>query len=341
MSFHRAELVNVLYESLPENDRSKVTTEKCVIDIETDENGVKVTCADGTMYDGSIVLGADGVHSKTRRLMRKLALESDHNRKWDPEYPYTSTYRCMWGSFPRPSASGQGFETYHQDRSVMYITGRDRAWIFAYEKLTQVATKPTSYTANDIESFAESFAEFPVNETLKIKDVFPKIATPGMSNLEEGVVKEWSWGRIVLAGDACHKFTPNAGLGFQNGIQDVVALCNELRRRISTNPEGIPNSLELAGLFKCYQSQRTKALEIDASVSAFTTRMHAWANKLYYITSRYLMTTNLWDYIVFNYIVPRAIKKSLVLDYVTTNEPYLGAVSWENAMNIPSEQMAI
>ncbi|KAJ1326514.1 kynurenine 3-monooxygenase [Microdochium nivale] len=52
----------------------------------------------------------------------------------------------------------------------------------------------------------------------------------GMTNLGEGVARNWHYsGLVVLVGDACHKFTPNAGQGFNTGLQDVVALCNLLR----------------------------------------------------------------------------------------------------------------
>lgn len=307
------------------------------MDIISNEDGVKVTCADGTTYNGSIVLGADGVHSKTRRLMRKLAMECNPNREWDPEYPYTATYRCMWCSFPRTSVPGDTVETQHQDRSVMYLTGRDLAWIFAYEKLPNATNKPARYTERDIKQFADDFADFPVNDTLKVKDVFRKSITTGISNLEEGVVQNWSWGRIVLAGDACHKFTPNAGFGFQNGIQDVAALCNRLREATAGAPNGIPAMATLSAVFKSYQTYRSKALEGDATLSAFTTRIHAWANKLYFITARYIISLRLWHYVMVKHVAAWNIKKSLVLDYVAAEEPCVGEVNWENKMNSSSD----
>jgi 2-polyprenyl-6-methoxyphenol hydroxylase-like FAD-dependent oxidoreductase len=77
-----------------------------VIEIETNDSGVKVSCAEGTTFSGSMVIGADGVYSKTCRPMRKLALDDDPLRQWDSETPFTSTYRLIFGYFPMPAPEG-------------------------------------------------------------------------------------------------------------------------------------------------------------------------------------------------------------------------------------------
>ncbi|KAK7423009.1 hypothetical protein QQX98_001299 [Neonectria punicea] len=230
VAFHRAQLIQTLYDDLPSDAKEKYLKGKKLEDIASDEQSVKVTC--------SIVIGADGVHSKTRRIMRKLALEADPQAEWDAETPYISAYRCLWCSFLRPSDSGEAFETQHKNQSVMYLSGQERAWIFLYEKLPEPTKERTSYTDDDVDALAARFADFPVTDTLKVKDVFAEKLTAGMANLEEGVLQHWSMGRVVLVGDACHKFTPNAGLGFQNGIQDVVALINNVRTTVLITPGG-------------------------------------------------------------------------------------------------------
>ncbi|KFX85808.1 hypothetical protein O988_09889 [Pseudogymnoascus sp. VKM F-3808] len=335
MAFHRAELIETLYKSLCIKAEGSVLTGKKVMDIASDNDGVKVTCADGTAYEGSMVLGADGVHSETRRTMRKLALLSNPKTEWDPEVPYTSAYRCMWCSFPRTSESGEGFETHHTDRSAMYLTGHDRGWIFLYEKLPQPTKEQTFYTEKDVEAYAARFADFPVNETLKVKDVFPMRLTSGMANLEEGLVENWSWGRIVLVGDACHKFTPNLGLGFNNGIQDVVALCNGLRETLNTTSTGQPSIAALTKVFQDYHSMRYEALQGDASRSANVTRMHAWASMFHFVMARYIMVPRFVEYFFLKYISFSAIRHGLVLDYVSSKEPFQGLISWIHQMKSP------
>ncbi|KAH8665554.1 hypothetical protein BGZ61DRAFT_366106 [Ilyonectria robusta] len=332
IAFHRAQLIQTLYDGLPSDAREKYLTGKKVEDISFDKQSAKVTCADGSTYEGSIVIGADGVHSKTRRLMRKLALESNPQAEWDAETPYTCAYRCMWCSFPRPSDSGEAFETQHKDQSVMYLTGHERGWIFLYEKLPEPTTERTSYTDVDVDAFAARFADFPVTDTLKVKDVFAKKLTAGMANLEEGVLQHWSMGRIALVGDACHKFTPNAGLGFQNGIQDVVALINSVRTTVLETPGGDPSVKALTEVFQKYQTDRVLALKPDVTRSAQTTRMHAWSNSYYFVAARYILALPLVEYLLLKYVAARQIKQGLVLDYVPCEEPLKGDVEWVHQM---------
>ncbi|KAH3271265.1 hypothetical protein KXW55_001457 [Aspergillus fumigatus] len=56
----RRDLLQVLWESLPAEAQSKTHAQKKVSDIKTTETGVVVSCTDGTSYEGSMVIGADG-----------------------------------------------------------------------------------------------------------------------------------------------------------------------------------------------------------------------------------------------------------------------------------------
>ncbi|KAJ4260007.1 hypothetical protein NW757_001959 [Fusarium falciforme] len=335
VAFHRAQLIQVLYDRLPTEAKEKVHLGKKVSSIDPNESGATVTCADGSVYQGSVVIGADGVHSKTRHLMRQLALKDDPSRDWEPEEPFASSYKCMWASFMRPSEeSGQNYDTQHQNKSAMYISGRERSWIFLYEKLPEPTTNRTSYSQKDIEEFSEGFMDFPLTGTLKVKDLWDKRLTAGMANLEEGVAEHWSWNRIVLVGDACHKFTPNAGLGLNNGIQDVVMLCNSLRNAVCDSSDG-PSHSVLKEIFDEYQKVRTQTLQSDASRSAGMTRMHAWENTKYYLLSRYIMSSRLVEHLLINFLGARGMRESLVLDYVPCEEPMRGKVPWRHAMPEP------
>lgn len=337
VAFHRAQLVEVLYDGLPDSAKSKVLLGKKLSDIQSDDQGVLVTCEDGSTYEGSVVIGADGVHSKTRQLMRKIALQADPLRQWDPEQPFASTYRCMWCSFPRPSDPGQGFDTQHKDNSLMYLAGRDRGYIFLYQKLPQTSRERASYTESDMEAYVEGFRDFPVTDHLKVKDVWQKRLTAGMSNLEEGLAAHWSWGRIVLAGDAAHKFTPNAGLGFNTGIQDIVTLCNGLRslqHTFSESPQSATQRMSLlTHFFDEYQAERKGIIPPDAARSAMLTRTQAWANPIYYLLARYVMTSKFIEYVMFEYLAKRSMKKGLILNYVDKDEPMKGLVEWDHPLN--------
>lgn len=61
----------MLHETL--KDPSKLHVNKNIIDIQQDADGVQVRCADGTAYSGHLLVGADGVFSKTRSKIWELA----------------------------------------------------------------------------------------------------------------------------------------------------------------------------------------------------------------------------------------------------------------------------
>lgn len=332
--FHRAELIKLLYDSLGD-DRRKIMTGKKVTDIISRDDGVRAICDDGSTYQGSIILGADGAHSKTRGLMRELAVKSSPNTQWDLELPYLSTYKCMFFCIQQASAPGLFVDTESKNRSVIYATSKHRTWVFLSEKLQQPTAERASYNAEDADTFAKSFEDYPVTKSLKIGDILSQKASSGMVNLEEGIVKHWSWGRIVLAGDSCHKFTPHAGLGFNNGVQDIVVLLNELRA-VSSAPGHIPNSAELTNAFQSYQTRRYEPLKADAFVSALITRLQAWDNTFYYILARYIAPLRIWEYLLWNYAAPQGMKITPVLDGIPAVEPFLGAIEWENKLKAPA-----
>lgn len=65
MNFPRPLLIQTLLEGLGANS-GKIRTGASIDNIETTEKGVRVHLSDGSVEEGSIIIGADGVHSKTR-----------------------------------------------------------------------------------------------------------------------------------------------------------------------------------------------------------------------------------------------------------------------------------
>ena len=67
-----------MYRAQP--SKSKLLANKAVVSIEDDEHGVKVTTKDGSVYEGDIVIGADGVWSTVRQAMW-ASMERDNDIK--------------------------------------------------------------------------------------------------------------------------------------------------------------------------------------------------------------------------------------------------------------------
>ncbi|KAJ5598576.1 Monooxygenase FAD-binding [Penicillium hordei] len=339
MTFHRAQLIRTLYDGLPEVAKARYRTGKKLSDIVVSSNDVRVICTDGTSFSGSVVIGADGAHSRTRLVMRRHALEANPSLApiWDVESPYTSNYRCLWASIPRLSGPGDSYEMQGPDRSVVYLTGRERSWIFLYEKLSQASNKRVFYDDNDRQLYGATFCQWPLTETLTVSDVLHHPSCiAGMANLEEGIVENISWsGRIVLVGDAYHKFTPNSGLGFNNGIQDVVSLCNQLHMQISSciaSPAGgeALDQTVVQAAFDKYQHERKPFLEADYARSTRSIRRSTWATSTDYLFGRYILSLRFVQKFLITHSICPGISRGLVLNYIPASEPLVGEMLWEN-----------
>ena len=326
----RSELLEKLYYGLPEDDRQRVLTGKKVTSIASDDVGVSVTCSDGATYTGSMIIGADGAHSATRLAMRRLALDEDPNRAWDPENPFVSEYKLAWFRAPTILDRGCFNFTYASGYSAMWLSLAESSCGIIYAKLPEPTRERTRYTKRDLEEYVAQYAHLPATETHTFGDVVD-LSMAGMVNVEEGLAENWSWGRIVLIGDACHKMSPNLGMGYQAGLQDIVDLANRLRRALRAAPDRQPDVETLGKTFEDYKTSRAKPLSEVLDVSHKGIRLHTRASWIDWIFTRFIFS---WDFAM-RYLVGKSaprIARSLVLDYVPASEPMMGRVKWEHPM---------
>lgn len=66
----RQHVLEKLYYKL-EDRRDSVLVNKKTVNVENLPDGVRVHCADGSVYEGDLVVGADGVRSTVRQAMWK------------------------------------------------------------------------------------------------------------------------------------------------------------------------------------------------------------------------------------------------------------------------------
>lgn len=69
----RQMVLRVLYDNI--RDKQKVLTGKHVQHVQMKKDGVVVQTADGSSYEGDILVGADGIHSAVRGEMWRIANE--------------------------------------------------------------------------------------------------------------------------------------------------------------------------------------------------------------------------------------------------------------------------
>lgn len=344
----RHSLTKVLYDSLPDDAKAKVLAGKRVSDVSSTDDGVTVTCADGSSYDGTFVIGADGAHSKVRSCLRNLALAAG-NEEVNVEKPFVTTFRCLWVRFSTADLghveAGETCETHGRGLSTQLFAGGDSGVAGLYEKLEKPTRERMRYTQADQEALVERWGHLPIvpNNKITVRELYEKRLESGLVSLEEGLVERWSWNsRVVLIGDAAHKFTPHTGTGCNQSILDVVALSNEIHKAVdearanSGGKTSRPTAAQLAAAFTAYQDLRFDKVAIHCKVSGRSAKTAACISPFYRFMDRVVMSSPT----ITKYILGKGLSKESampVFQYLPGDEPFSGSVEWKNP--IPTNQL--
>jgi FAD dependent monooxygenase len=227
-----------MYNSHP--NKSKLLSNKHVQSIEEDENGVKVTTKDGSVYEGDIVIGADGVWSTVRqsmwqimengklsndlakdlvkdkngKLKEVIALNFLHNEVSElilnNNLALFSEYSCLFGisvNFDKLPA-GTTNVIYRPGSSFLIPTGKDgTVYWFYFEKQDKKYSVPDipRYTQQDAIDTAERILDAQITEDITFKELWTTRKNAVKLSLEEGVFRRWHYGRLAIVGDAAHK----------------------------------------------------------------------------------------------------------------------------------------
>jgi len=189
---------------------------KRLVDLDQDASGVTARFADGTTARGSVLIAADGVHSRVRGLI-------------DPAAP-TARYTGMGnlGGFAPGAAAaltrGDAYRMVFGKRAFFgYVAapGGD-VWWFANppseRELAREDLAATDWRARLIYLFEDDRG--PMLDLVR--------ATPGKltcaNQYDVARVPTWQRGRVVLIGDAAHAASPSSGQGVSMAAEDAVAL---------------------------------------------------------------------------------------------------------------------
>lgn len=335
---HRPDLVKMLYDRLSDDDKARVLTRKDMIDIETQKDGIVVKCADGSEIKGSVVIGADGVHSQVRDAMRRLALKESPTAKVNDETPLLTSYRCLFGTaslvpglylYPGELWGGHGPKA-----STQSFVGKDKAWFFVYEELDKPTCERHKYSKQDVKQFAQKWGHLAISDTVKVKDLYAVSQDLTLTDLQEGVMKVFTWNRIGLVGDAVCKHTPNAGLGYNGGVQDLVAVVNGLYRLLHNHPsnnnddKNIIDTNSIEAVFQQYQKEREKDSRQAWEGSYKLTRLQAFTAWGDWLMERWVIPKFNLGKIISQAAARRGLHGSKVLSFLEEKELVQGTSPW-------------
>ncbi|KAL2789393.1 hypothetical protein BJX66DRAFT_339383 [Aspergillus keveii] len=210
---------------------------------------VRVVCADGSRYEGDLVVGADGVRSRIREEMwgavekgicgpEAFDVQRERNAM-------TAEYRCLFGiSSPIPGyVPGCSDDTIGKDVSTMVATSKGgRIFWFLFGRLDRVYKNDEipRFNAQETVAFAQQHADLPVQGGTTMGQLWNCRQTATLVPLEEADYERWTAGRFVIIGDGAHKMTPQTGSGGMLAIDHAAALANILGRLNSTRSNAQP-----------------------------------------------------------------------------------------------------
>ncbi|KAM3422125.1 hypothetical protein BST61_g2496 [Cercospora zeina] len=243
---HRAQLHTILKERAVK-DGARLTLSSRVASV--DPKTATLTFEDGKTIRGDLVIGADGVHSKTRKSIPGGNLQPFDSGKSAFRF-LIPTDALRSDPITAPLVEKEGYLTMwigDDRRLVMYPCNSGTMMNF-------VAIHPSQETANDI-SGQEGWQELGSKE--RLLQVYKQFAPSVQSILEKAdgsTLKVWNLldmaavpsfinSRLAIIGDAAHPFLPHQGQGGGQAIEDAVSLATLLPT--STKVSDIPARLAL------------------------------------------------------------------------------------------------
>ena len=233
---HRADMLNVILDACKKSNLIKLAISQKVIAIDDTGSGVRVKTETGEAYQGSALIGCDGLWSTVREKIvgDGKPVVSGHiayravlpTSEWPAEYRVPKM--IVWCGEKThlvhyPLRRGELFNlvvVFHSDR---YEEGWD--------------------TYGDPAELHERFKD----KCEPVRTLLQKVNAWKMWVLcDRPAIKNWTQGRVTLLGDAAHPMLQYLAQGGNTAMEDAVCLANQV--------EAMPGNYEAA--FKKYQELR-------------------------------------------------------------------------------------
>lgn len=231
MFLDRQVFLAILYKHLQE-DQSRVLLKKKATKVEHTGSGILVQCADGSQYEGDLVVGADGIRSTIRQEMwrhmspnlpsvvnSERKSKSEHNQ-WDSHGKLTisemkAEFSAVFGisSHVPGLTAGHLHRSFAKNASILLIVGKNgRVFWFLFHKMSQTfhGSSIPRFTSEDLEKVVSMNLEKYVAAGIPFASVYKNVLFKAYVPLEEAFFEHWTYERLVCIGDAVHKVRRSA-----------------------------------------------------------------------------------------------------------------------------------
>ncbi|GAQ35582.1 hypothetical protein AtubIFM55763_004477 [Aspergillus tubingensis] len=259
-------------------DQSKILTNQRVAAIRPVGSRVNVITETGVTYTGDLVVGADGVHSKVRSEMWRIA----------------DTVRPGWVTELEKSRLevADQVNAFHDNLTFIILVGKNkRAFWFVLKKMDQRYTYPDNprFSAEYTAQTCEKLAHLHLTKDLTFRQVWDSRVLAAMTPLEENIFQTWYLNRIVCIGDSVHKMTPNIGQGANMAMEDAVVLANCLHAALLRTRRQRLSDSEVQVLLQEFYSKRYSRAKSIYTASRYMTRFQARDGCLNRVLGRYIV----------------------------------------------------
>jgi 2-polyprenyl-6-methoxyphenol hydroxylase-like FAD-dependent oxidoreductase len=211
--------------------------------IDNQPNIANVTFTDGTSESYDIVIAADGVNSKVRKLIFG-------------EFKTTYVGLSVWRyAFKRPANLDTGYIFFNKKHKIGVIPmTADSCYLFLNSAEGDNPHIPEDQLVDKLKAYMSSYP-IPL-----VQDLIPQVTDAKLVNyriLETlNMPAPWYKNRVVVMGDAAHTTIPQLGSGAALAIEDAVVLIEELQKDGEVNE-----------IFERYMTRRYERCKMVVDVS--------------------------------------------------------------------------
>ncbi|KAG0262152.1 hypothetical protein BG011_000272 [Mortierella polycephala] len=268
--FARPRLYELMLRQIPKH---KILMNKKVLKAQETDEQVVIHCSDNTIYQGDILIGADGTYSSVRQNMYKVLEEKGLLPKSDMEN-LTIGHTCMVG-VAEPKDPSKYPQLQEEVAQLATVVGEERlfwsvsncpdnqmCWMLFYQFKSSTESREKQFRNSEWgpeanESMIKQFYDLscPFGGTMgELIDDTPKDLISKVF-VEEKMFHTWFYGRSVLLGD-----------GAINAMQDAVILGNCLYDIVDATPKNIKAA------FQDYYDQRYEHAKYMVNSSSLITK---------------------------------------------------------------------
>ncbi len=209
----RRDLFDLLSRGLPDG---VVRWGRAVKLVRQTPEGAEVLLDDGSVESGSLVVGADGVHSVARAGVIDVG---DGNGA----APRTSVLSAASWRFMAPNPGVNDWVVWSGTRGVFLLIPLDEREVYGFAS----AARGGAVDA-DPRWLLDTFSNFPPPVTQVVKSVLADRSSLYHSPIEEVRIPRWTRDRVVLIGDAAHATAPVWAQGAAMAVEDALVLAELL-----------------------------------------------------------------------------------------------------------------